>query len=296
MVEAINGRNNNSTSAYSLGGLGVGALAGGTFGYLQKPWAKNGQVSDTFIRQYEKNQIKYDLTQFEKMVKDLKKISETGKLDDISDITKELLDECGINKELPSEDIKKHTSEILNDTMEAHEAKDIDELIKNSKKHYKNDTLNNATKIAKRWNDIKVSEGMTDDALKKVLKDNADLFEIKAENGKTLEEAVDTYFATTGGKAKVLGQITLKKIVHTNKANSRLGDLVENIDKHLDIKEKRMLDLASDATAEDKSIHGIVKKTVSQMNWKNAGKWAAITGAALGAIGLATGIIKNKNS
>lgn len=296
MVEAINGRNNNSTSAYSLGGLGVGALAGGTFGYLQKPWAKNGEVSDTFIRQYEKNQIKDNLTQFGKIAKDLKKISETGKLDGISDFTKELLDECDINKELSTENIKNYTSKILNDTMEAYDAKDIDELIKNNKKHCENSTIINMTKEAKKWNNINVSEGMTDDALKKVLKDNADLFKIKVEAGKTIEEAVDTYFATTGGKAKVLEQITLKKIVHTNKANSRLDDIVENIGKHIDIKEKRMLDLASDAIAEDKSVHGVIKKTISQMNWKNAGKWAAITGASLGAIGLATGIIKNKNS
>lgn len=295
MVEAVSGRNNNNTSAYSLGGLGAGALAGGTFGYLQKPWAKNGQVSDTFIRQYEKNQIKYDLTQFEKMVKDLKKISETGKLDDISDITKELLDECEINKELPSEDIKNYTSEILNDTMDAHNAKDIDELIKNGKKQYKNDTINNAAKEAKRWDNLKVSGDMSDDALKKVLKDNADLFEIKAEKGKTLEEAVETFICHKN-KEYIIYTIIEEKNSKITKVQERLGDIVEEIGKHLDINEKRMLDLASDATAEDKSIHGIVKKTVSRMNRKNAGKWAAITGAALGAIGLAAGIIKDKKN
>lgn len=295
MINTVNCRNNNNTSAYSLGGLGVGALAGGTFGYLQKPWAKNGEVSDTFIRQYENNQIKYDLTQFKKMVIDLKKVSESGKLDGISDITKKLLDKCEINKELSTEYVKNYTSEILKDTMEAHDAKDIDELIKNSKIHYKNDTINNAAKEAKRWDNLKVSSDMSDDALKKVLKDNADLFEIKAENGKTLEEAVET-FIRQKNKEEILYTIIKEKNSKITRVEERLGDIVEEIGKHLDIKEKRMLDLASNATTEDKSVHGLVKKTVSQMNWKNAGKWAAITGAALGAIGLATGIIKDKKN
>lgn len=294
MIEAVSGRNNNNTSAYSLGGLGAGALAGGTFGYLQKPWAKDGEVSDTFIRQFENNYIKHEQTQFEKTLRDIKKVSETGKLEGISEITKKLLEESEINKELSPEDIKNRTSKILNNTISGHDALDIDECIKTVNKSLKNDTLDNAVKKAKKWNNLNVTADMTDDALKQVLKDNADLFKIKPELGKTIEEAVDTYFTNNGGKENITFFIEMDKKIAKLDLEKHLEDIIDTIGEHLDIKEKRMLDLASDAEIEDKALHGVVKKTVRQMNWKNAGKWAAITGAALGAIGLAAGIIKDK--
>ena len=56
-VGAVN--NNNQQKTYALqgmtAGLATGAVAGGTYGYLSKPWLKDGGITDTFVKEADKN-------------------------------------------------------------------------------------------------------------------------------------------------------------------------------------------------------------------------------------------------
>ena len=51
--------NNNQQQTYAVpamaAGLATGAIAGGTYGYLSKPWLKDGDITDTFVKEADKN-------------------------------------------------------------------------------------------------------------------------------------------------------------------------------------------------------------------------------------------------
>ena len=57
-----------------------------------------------------------------------------------------------------------------------------------------------------------------------------------------------------------------------------------------------MKDLPTDADLNDKEFHNIIKKTISKINRKNAGKWAGIGATVLGVVGLGTSYLTNKKN
>ena len=79
--------------AYTAAGLGAGVVAGGAFVYFQKPWLKNGDITDTFIKEVETKADKFDLQTLETSINELKKASETGNFEHLSKDTLELFSE-----------------------------------------------------------------------------------------------------------------------------------------------------------------------------------------------------------
>ena len=83
-----NKTNNTQTAIYTAAGLGTGAIAGGTFGYYQKPWIKNGELTDTFVKKVSEKELKLEEEDCKVLISDLKKIAASGSLENTQDSTK----------------------------------------------------------------------------------------------------------------------------------------------------------------------------------------------------------------
>ena len=83
-----NKTNNTQTAIYTAASLGTGAIAGGTFGYYQKPWIKNGELTDTFVKKVSEKELKLEEEDCKVLISDLKKIAASGSLENTQDSTK----------------------------------------------------------------------------------------------------------------------------------------------------------------------------------------------------------------
>lgn len=65
--------NNSQTAFYTAAGVGTGAIAGGAFGYYQRPWIKNGELTDTFVKNVSEKELKLEEEDCKVLISDLKK-------------------------------------------------------------------------------------------------------------------------------------------------------------------------------------------------------------------------------
>ena len=64
-VQSVNNHDNrNRYLGLTIGGLVVGGAAGGIYGDNTKPWVKNGELTDTFIRNVDKAYVEENKKQF----------------------------------------------------------------------------------------------------------------------------------------------------------------------------------------------------------------------------------------
>ncbi len=83
-----NKTNNTQTAIYTAAGVGTGAIAGGAFGYYQRPWIKNGELTDTFVKKVSEKELKLEEEDCKVLISDLKKIAASGSLENTQDSTK----------------------------------------------------------------------------------------------------------------------------------------------------------------------------------------------------------------
>lgn len=81
------------------------------FGYYQKPWIKNGELSDTFIKNVSEKELKLEEDDFKVFIDDLKKIASSGSLENTQDSTKVYFED------LLTPDENKHLSNELLDSL-----------------------------------------------------------------------------------------------------------------------------------------------------------------------------------
>lgn len=272
-VGAVN--NNNQQNTYALqgmtAGLATGAVAGGTYGYLSKPWIKDGDVTDTFVRQFDENVVVQAKKNNDILVRDLKKMQETGSIEGISDVTRYTFEGTDLSK-LSPEKIKAMPQTVMTEAG----AKDLDDLLKILNRT--NDAF--SIKAYKQRAEIfkSVKDDTTVEALNKLIKDNK------------LEEAFGV--VTETNRAETIEVMkSLDEDAAFVKAVRKFSIL-----EHVDVKKKSLKKLSSDADFYDKSIYNTVKKTIRNTNLKAAAKWGAIGAGVLGAVGLGVGALNNKKS
>lgn len=283
--------------AYTAAGLGAGAVAGGTFGYLQKPWIKDGKITDSFVKEVEKNIHKQYIQDCERFIKVLIKLSETGNLDNNSkDTLVELFGKGEYeDKNLTPDKIKEDANSTLELLRASSNAKNNNELIqKVSRMKMEMATgeyLNNKIQELK---SLKIDNNISVEDIVKLYKENilSDFIDIKFKLSEG--ESLKDYFQNQinkNGKNTVVNE--LKKFI---------AELMEYYQEELteykkyikDISGKKIKDLPANANGNTKRLYNSIKKTISEMNWKNAGKWAGIGAVALGAIGLGTAFLTGK--
>lgn len=87
-VNIVQKNNNSQTAFYTAAGVGTGAIAGGAFGYYQRPWIKNGELTDTFVKNVTEKELKLEEEDCKVLISDLKKIAASGSLENTQDSTK----------------------------------------------------------------------------------------------------------------------------------------------------------------------------------------------------------------
>lgn len=266
--------NNNQQQTYAVpamaAGLATGAVAGGTYGYLSKPWLKDGDITDTFVRKFDENVVAQDKKNNDTLVRDLKKMQKTGSVEGISDVTKHSFEGIELSK-LSSEQIKALSQRVMTENG----AKDLDELLKIMNKKSNAFSINGYTKIAEIFKSV--NNDTTVEALNKLIKDNK------------MEEVFG-----------ILTDANRAETIEVMKSFDEDVAFVKEVRKfaileHVDVKKKSLKKLSSDADFYDKSIYNTIKKTIRNMNLKAAAKWGAIGAGVLGAVGLGVGAMNKKS-
>ena len=271
---------------YTAAGVGTGAIAGGTFGYLQRPWIKNGELTDTFIKQVGAANLEDNINKTDRIINDLKKIANTGSFDNVSEYTKYLLRE---EKDLPPELIKLKSNLILNTLQTEHNANNLDELPQKIKEDLKKHSTVGVQKNIDELKALQISEDISAEEIAKLYEEK-----VSSWTEKTVEKIQQDI--STKGKKSVIEELKQDIANQINYYQEEITEFKNSIKEHIDISGKKMKDLPTDADLNDKEFHNIIKKTISKINRKNAGKWAGIGATVLGVVGLGTSYLTNKKN
>lgn len=273
-IMTVGAINNNKQQTYAVpamaAGLATGAAAGGTYGYLSKPWLKDGDITDTFVRKFDENIIAQSKKNNDTLVRDLKKMQKTGSVEGISDVTKHSFEGIELSK-LSSEQIKALSQRVMTENG----AKDLDELLKIMNKESNAFSIKGYTKTAEIFKSV--NNDTTVEALNKLIKDNKieEVFGIVTDANRAETIEVMKSFDEDVAFVKEVRKFTILE--------------------HVDVKKKSMKDLAANADYETKSVYKVIKKSIRNTNLKAAAKWGAIGAGVLGAVGLGVGAMNKKS-
>lgn len=266
--------NNNQQQTYAVpamaAGLATGAIAGGTYGYLSKPWIKDGDVTDTFVRQFDENVVVQAKKNNDTFVRDLKKMQETGNLDGVSEVFKHKFEDTGLEK-MTAEQRKTFVKKLL----QKNNVENLDECLKLINKSIDIRSIAANEKYAKIFKSV--TDSSTVEELNKLLKD------------KNLEEVFGVVTEANRASAIEFMKSFDENVAFTKEVRK------SNILEHVDLKKKSLKKLSSDADFYNKSIYNTIKKTIRNMNLKAAAKWGAIGAGVLGAVGLGVGAMNKKS-
>lgn len=268
--------NNNQQQTYAVpamaAGLATGAIAGGTYGYLSKPWLKDGDITDTFVKEVDKQITNMDKDGHKQIYNDLKKMQETGSIDGVSEVFKNTFKDKGLEK-MTAEQRKAFVKEFLQENG----VENLDELLKNMNAFTDEVSVNGMTESAKKFRILSTDMSLED--LNKLLKD------------KGFDQVFGT--ATKENKTQI---IEFLQTLHDEAIQGTILVRKASILEHVDVKKKSMKDLAANADYETKSIYNAIKKAIRNTNLKAGAKWGAIGAGVLGAVGLGVGAMNNKKS
>jgi gas vesicle protein len=287
MVDAVRpvGVSNDNYGNYAAAGLltgaGVGAAGGGLYGYLSKPWVKDGELTDKFVRQAANNFSDYTISTVKTNVADLKKLSETGAWDSISESSKKLFQELAqqMGEAVGSgvvEGNKAYAKRQIAKLLTEEGVETLDDAVRNIENFYKSQA-----KIL----DLGITANMSKEELIKVVAKNPDVFEIVKEGSQTIEEAAEAYVKKTGVQ-NIIDRVEYKNSSKKNRYTEFFDDVSKGVLKELP-------EWADDAAKEDQNI---IKKSMKQLKWKTAGKCAGIIGGSLATVGLLIGATKKKEA
>lgn len=271
---------------YTAAGIGTGAVAGGAFGYLQKPWIKNGELSDSFIKQVSAKNVENDLKHKDTIISELKKLSETGNIDNVSEYTITMLDDA---KNKTAEQIKDQANVALDYMKSETGAKNIDELPQMATERIKENSFAENQKHIDELKSLKITEDISVDEIAKLYDEK-----VSSWTEKSVENIQQEI--TAKGKKFVVDELKQDIADEIKSYQENITEIKDSTKEYIDISGKKMKDLPSDANIFEKDFYNIIKKSISETNWKNAGKWAGIGAAALGVIGLGISSLTGKKN
>ncbi len=274
-IMTVGAVNNNQQQTYAVpamaAGLATGAIAGGTYGYLSKQWLKDGDITDTFVKEADKKITNMYKDGNKQIVDDLKKMQETGSIDGVSEVFRYTFKDDGLTT-MTAEQRKAFVKNLLQENG----VKNLDEFLKNTNTFADLESVNSLTKYAKKFKHL--SEDTSVEELNKLLK----------------ETKLDIVFGTATKENKTL---IIKTVQIANQGAIDAAKLERKalILEHVDVKKKSMKDLAANADYETKSVYKAIKKAIRNTNLKAAAKWGAIGAGVLGAVGLGVGAMNKKS-
>lgn len=287
MVDAVRpvGVSNDNYGNYAAAGLltgaGIGAAGGGLYGYFSKPWVKDGELTDKFVRQVSRNMAEHNITEAKSYMSDLKKLSETGAWDSISENSKKLF-------QTQAQEMGEAVGDGIIEGNKAYAKREIAEMLAEEGFENFDDAVRNIENFYKsqaKILDLGITANMSKEELIKVVAKNPDVFEIVKGGSQTIEEAAEAYVNKTGTQ-NIINNIESCKSM----AKDTYTDFFDDVSKGV---LKELPEGANDAAKEGQNI---IKKSMKQVKWKTAGKWAGIIGGSLATVGLLIGATKKKEA
>lgn len=148
----------------------------------------------------------------------------------------------------------------------------------------RNTDLKDILKSLKGILNLNIKKDISEENLIKLLENNAEIFEIKPQEGEALTDAVKGFIKKEGGKDNIVDSIFKTKEMFT-----------DSIKEFFDLEKSKLKPLKLDADLDDKKTFGFLEETIKDFNKKAAVKWAAIGAAALAVVGVCVGLLANKN-
>lgn len=277
---------NNNTAIYAGAGLGVGLAGGATYGYLSKPFLKNGEVTDKFVTQYSDRVVKDDLKWCEKITNHLKKISETGSIESIPD---EFLKDIGSSttdlKSITPDARIAYAKSLIQEGFEKYGVDNWDDLIKKTKEDITSDLSANRLKSIADYDNLLFAEGTNPEVMKETLTKNAVKLHLDTNfEGIPVDEAIDAI--VDGKPVKEVNKYILDaKEFEKTIFDTKRRYLKEGLTDYLTGKKTgsgTIIDLASE---EGMAAAKRVDKLVRKVKLGAAAKWAGIGAGTLALTG-----------
>ena len=262
MVDAVN--NNNRNTVIAASGLGLGAVAGGAYGYT-KSLLKNDAPTDAFVRSYVKNDAKAKIDEAKNAI--------------YGDAFKDA-DVAALKKELKDNATKYGLAEVKADA-DGNGAKTLDEVIEEFAKDTDKDSLKE--KMSKAAGDTKSAEFKNADDMLNLKKAAAGLAD-------DADEAARTAFVKNNAELLGVAEADVENI--GKKTVAELKQMADDATKPLadakanilaQFKDGKLKPLAENADESAKAAFKAVKDAASNAKLWAGAKWAGIGAATLGA-------------
>lgn len=288
-IESVNNNQGNYAVTGALAGITTGAVAGGLYGYNSKPWLKDGNLTDEFVKKTEENVIEKYKNIINTLTKDMKKLQETGEFSSLSESSKSFIEsEFGEEVLKPLKTASKdEAKKIAEKTLAQSREKSWEDAAKAIIEDFEKGSYKGVKAAADKWNTITVKEDMTVDELKNLINNNKEFLNSQ------FSHEFDTELIDERNKDSIIKDIKKAKEESATKPAEFLKESKEELVKYFE-PDKKVL------KAQSKEIEGMtydgLSETLKQFKKSAALKWAGIGAAVVGLAGLTTGILVKKSA
>lgn len=282
---AIDSVNNNRTATVTGAALAVGAGAGAAYGWSSAKILEGNTPKDSFVRTLDKSNIAQKKRALVDEQKVLAKIQETGSLENVSDDIKAKLQKAAGGKskldiaKAKADQIKELAKGlVLSDDAKKAELKKLDD--------------SSISVLQKKLAKLKdVPEKATVEDLKKIIRNNHELFDLKKPEKGSIDDAVKEFVKNkelAGLKSQVSSVLANEKNRLTGQIAARKGVVKRLFTSVYDVSANKMKELPKDAKDTVKTAFKTMKNAVRNFKTASAAKWAAVGAGVVGLTSFAT--------
>lgn len=276
--------------SYTLAGISTGAIIGGTFGYLQKPWIKNDNITDTFASNIDKEVNKQELKAMETYTKELIKVFQTGIIDDISEDTMSEFE--GIeNGSIRT--IRARAKELLDHFCNVSDTDNYKDIVKSLKEFVPKSSYEQKLKKIKELKALKITDNISVDEIVEFYDKKIPNLYLQLDEGESHREFIETKIKVNG-KHKVIEDLKLEIKDQIEDYEEAIDFHKEKINSKINFTTKKIKKIEGITDPDEKILYNAIKTTIKDMDIKNSSKYAGIGALLLGFAGFGISFLKNK--
>ena len=275
---------------YTLAGISTGAIIGGTFGYLQKPWIKNDNITDTFASNIDKEVNKQELKAMETYTKELIKVFQTGFIDDISEDTMSEFE--GIeNGSIRT--IRARAKELLDHFCNVSDTDNYKDIVKSLKEFVPKSSYEQKLKKIKELKALKITDNISVDEIVEFYDKKIPNLYLQLDEGESHREFIENKIKVNG-KHKVIEDLKLEIKDQIEDYEEAIDFHKEKINSKINFTTKKIKKIEGITDPDEKILYNAIKTTIKDMDIKNSSKYAGIGALLLGFAGFGISFLKNK--
>lgn len=276
--------------SYTLAGISTGAILGGTFGYLQKPWIKNDNITDTFASNIDKEVNKQELKAMETYTKELIKVFQTGIIDDISEDT---ISEFEGIENGSIRTIRARAKELLDHFCNVSDTDNYKDIVKSLKEFVPKSSYEQKLKKIKELKALKITDNISVDEIVEFYDKKIPNLYLQLDEGESHREFIETKIKVNG-KHKVIEDLKLEIKDQIEDYEEAIDFHKEKINSKINFTTKKIKKIEGITDPDEKILYNAIKTTIKDMDIKNSSKYAGIGALLLGFAGFGISFLKNK--